>query len=107
VFLLTNDYGTAKEAHEFFPRVKWKYVDWPHHNDSSGGMENQTPSRDPALEVFIPLSLFDLVQDCSTLVVQGPSGFTGYVYRCVSKGWVVPLLILLPTQLTCHKLFWF
>ncbi len=27
VFLLTNDYGTAKEAHEFFPRVKWKYVD--------------------------------------------------------------------------------
>ena len=86
VFLLTDDYGAAKEAHEFFPHVKWKYVDRPHHNDSSGGMENQTPSRDPALEVVILLSLFDLVQDYSTLVVQGPSGFAGYVYRCVRDG---------------------
>jgi hypothetical protein len=55
-------------------------------------MENQTPLGDPALEVIILLFLFDLVQDCSILVVLGPSGFADYVYQHVSKGGVVPLL---------------
>ena len=98
VFLLTDDSGAIQEAHEFFPHVKWKYFDRPRHNGSSGGFENQTPSGDPAVEVIVLLTIFDLVQDCSTLV-QGPSGFTEYVYQHVSKGWVVSFLpIVLSTR---------
>ncbi len=85
MFLLTDDSGAIEEAHEFFPHINWKYFDRPHHNGSSGGWENQTPSGDPALEVIVILSIFDLVQDCSTLV-HGPSGFTNYMYEYVSQG---------------------
>jgi hypothetical protein len=107
MFLLTDDSGAIEEAHEFFPHVMWKYFDQPCHNGSSGGMENQTPSGDPALEVIVLLSIFDLVQDCSTLV-QGPSGFTEYVYQHVSKRWVVSFLPLYcqPANLSLFDYRW-
>jgi hypothetical protein len=98
VFLLTDDTGAIEEAHEFFPHINWKYFDRPRHNGSSGGWENQTPSEDPALEVIVILSLFDLVQDCSTLV-YGPSGFTNYINQYVSQGGKVYFLSFSP----CHS----
>jgi hypothetical protein len=70
VFLLTNDSGAIKEVHEFFPN-----------------MEDHTLSGDPAFEIIAILSMFDLVQDCSTLV-HGTSGFTEYIYQYVSNGGV-------------------
>ena len=79
MFLLTNDSGAIEEAHEFFPRVKWKHFDQPRHNGISGGFENH-----PTLEVIVLLFTFDLVQDCSSsTLVQGPNGFTEYVCVCV------------------------
>jgi hypothetical protein len=80
IFLLTDDSSAIEEANEFFPDLKWDYFNRPRHNGSSSGWEDHTPSGDPALEVIVIMSLFDLVQDCSVLV-QGGSGFTNYIYR--------------------------
>lgn len=80
IFLLTDDSSAIEEANEFFPDLKWNYFNRSRHNGSSSGWEDHTPSGDPALEVIVIMSLFDLVQDCSALV-QGNSGFTNYIYR--------------------------
>ena len=80
IFLLTDDSSAIDEAHEFFPNLKWDYFNRPRHNGSNSGWEDHTPSGDPALEVIVIMSLFDLVKDCSALV-QGGSGFTNYIYR--------------------------
>lgn len=87
VFLLTDDSSAIEEAHEFFPNIKWTYFNRPRHNITSSGWEDHTPSGDPALEVIVIMSAFDLVQDCSTLI-HGPSGFINYIYAYVSKVWV-------------------
>ena len=83
VFLLADDSDAIAEAHEFFPDIKWVHFDRPRPNGYSG-WENHTPSGDPALDVIVILSAFDLVQDCSTLV-HGRSGFSDYIYQYVSK----------------------
>ncbi|KAL3815470.1 LOW QUALITY PROTEIN: hypothetical protein ACHAXA_008520 [Cyclostephanos tholiformis] len=80
VFLLTDDFNAIEEAHEFFPNIKWAYFNRTRHRGNSSGWEDHTPSGDPALEVVVILSAFDLVQDCSTLV-QGPSGFAEIIYQ--------------------------
>jgi hypothetical protein len=72
MFLLTNDSGAIEEAQNSFCV-------------SSGNILTDLvimASVVPTLEVIVLLSIFDLVQDCSTLV-QGPSGFTEYVCVCV------------------------
>ena len=47
---------------------------------SSGGWENQTPSRSPLFEVVVLLATFDLAQECSA-IVHGDSGFAEYIYQ--------------------------
>ncbi|KAL9185302.1 hypothetical protein ACHAXT_003079 [Thalassiosira profunda] len=80
IFLLTDDQNAIDEAHEFFPELKWKYFDRPRHKGSEGGWENQTPSRNPALEVTTLLATFDLVQECSAMV-HGASSFAELVHQ--------------------------
>ena len=80
IFLLTDDSNAIKEAHEFFPDLKWRYFDRPRHKGSSGGWENQTPSRNPALEVIVLLATFELAQECSTMV-HGHSNFADYIWQ--------------------------
>jgi len=79
IFLLTDDANAVKEAHEFHPTLRWKYIDRPRHSGSSGGWENQTPSLNPALELIVIMATFELVQDCSSLV-HGFSGFSDYIW---------------------------
>lgn len=50
----------------------------------SGGWENQTPSRNPALEVIILVATFELAQECSA-IVHGHSNFAEYIYQQVSR----------------------
>ncbi|GFH44127.1 hypothetical protein CTEN210_00601 [Chaetoceros tenuissimus] len=63
---------------QFFPDLNWKYLDRPRHKGSSGGWENQTPSRNPALEVIILLATYELAQECSA-IVWGASGFADLI----------------------------
>ena len=84
IFLLTDDANAIDEAHEFFPNLKWKHLDRPRHRGSSGGWQSHTPSGDPALEVIILVSTFELVQKCSVLVA-GISSFAEYMYAHVSN----------------------
>ena len=79
IFLLTDDANAIKEAHEFHPNLRWKYIDRPRHKGSSGGWENQTPSLNPALELIVLMATFELVQDCSSLVA-GHSGLADYLW---------------------------
>ncbi|KAL7492085.1 hypothetical protein ACHAWT_001704 [Skeletonema menzelii] len=79
IFLLTDDANAVKEAHEFYPHLRWKYIDRPRHKGSSGGWENQTPSLNPALELIVLMAIFDLVQDCSSFV-HGHSGLSDYIW---------------------------
>ena len=66
-----------------FPNLNWKYLDRPWHKGSSGGWENHTPSRNPALEVITLVATFDLVQECSA-IVWGAGNFATYLYNQVS-----------------------
>ena len=84
IFLLTDDSNAIDEAHEFYPELNWKYLDRPRHKGSSGGWENQTPSRNPALEVIILLATFELAQECSA-IVWGASGFADLLLNQVSE----------------------
>lgn len=96
ILLLTDDSGAIDEAHEFFPNLNWKYLDRPRHKGSSGGFENQTPSRNPALEVIILMATFELAQECSA-IVRGASNFGEYLYNQVSLVlfWVLSILLSL------------
>ncbi|KAL7539566.1 hypothetical protein ACHAWF_006445 [Thalassiosira exigua] len=80
IFFLTDDANAIEEAHEFFPSLNWKYFDRPRHKGSEGGWENQTPSRNPALEVIVLLATFELAQECSAMV-YGHSNFAEYIYQ--------------------------
>lgn len=84
VFLLTDDANAVDEAEEFFPGLEWKYLDRPRHRGSSGGWENQTPSRDPRLETVVLLATFELAKDCSAFV-HGQSGFADHIYQQVRR----------------------
>ena len=79
IFLLTDDSNAIKEAHEFHPHLRWKYIDRPRHHGSSGGWENQTPSGVPSLELITLMAIFELVQDCSVFV-HGQSGLSDYIW---------------------------
>jgi hypothetical protein len=83
IFLLTDDSNAIDEAHEFFPNLNCKYLDRPRHKGSSGGWENQIPSRNPALEVIILVATFELAQECSA-IVWGASNFAEYLLNQVS-----------------------
>ena len=83
IFFLTDDANAIEEAHEFFPALNWKYFDRPRYKGSEGGWENQTPSRNPALEVVVLLATFELAQECSAFV-HGQSNFAEYIYEQVS-----------------------
>ena len=83
IFLLTDDSNAIDEAHEFFPNLNWKYLDRPRHKGSSGGWENHTPSRNPALEAIILVATFELVQECSA-IVWGAGNFAEYLVNHVS-----------------------
>ena len=86
IFLLTDDAGAINEAHEFFPDMNIKHFDRPRHKGSNKGTvwENQTPSRDPALEVIVMVATFELVQECSS-IVWSASNFANYMYNQVSE----------------------
>ena len=83
IFLLTDDSNAIEEALEFFPDLRWRYFDRPRHKGSSGGWENQTPSRNPAQEVIVLLATFELAQECST-IVHGHSNFAEYIWQHMS-----------------------
>ena len=67
----------------FFPNLQWAYLDRPRFKGSSGGWENQTPSRNPALETIFLLAEFELAMACSVFV-HGKSGFSNFIYQHVS-----------------------
>lgn len=79
IFLLTDDSNAVKEAHEFYPNLRWKYIDRPRHSGSSGGWENQIPSMNPSLELIVLMATFELAQDCSAFV-HGFSGLSDYIW---------------------------
>ncbi len=83
VLLLTDDANAIDEAHHFFPKLKWKYLDRPRFRGSSGGWENQTPSRNPANETIFILAELELVMGCSVFV-HGLSSFSDLIHRHVS-----------------------
>lgn len=84
ILLLTDDLNAIDEANQFFPTLKWKYLDRPRFRGSSGGWENQTPSRNPANEVIFMLTEFELTMGCSVFV-HGQSGFSNIIHRHVSN----------------------
>jgi hypothetical protein len=84
ILLLTDDSNAIDEALVFFPELKWKYLDRPRFKGSSGGWENQTPSRNPANETIFILAELELVRACSVFV-HGQSGFSNLIHRHVSK----------------------
>ena len=86
IFLLTDDSGAIDEAHEFFPELNFRYFDRPRQKGSNNGTvwENQTPSRNPAMEVIVLVATFELVQECSA-IVWGASNFANYMYNQVSE----------------------
>ena len=83
IIILTDDSNAIEEAHKFFPNLKWTYLDRPRFKGSSGGWENQTPSRNPALETIFLLAEFELAMACSVFV-HGESGFSNFIYQHVS-----------------------
>jgi hypothetical protein len=83
ILLLTDDLNAIDEAHLFFPNLKWTYLDRPRFRGSSGGWENQTPSRHPASETIFLLAEFELAAACSVFV-HGESGFSNIIYKHVS-----------------------
>ena len=83
IIILTDDLNAIKEAHKFFPNLQWAYLDRPRFKGSSGGWENQTPSRNPALETIFLLAEFELAMACSVFV-HGQSGFSNFIYQHVS-----------------------
>eukprot|EP00970_Alexandrium_tamarense_P006731 scaffold1171_cov212-Alexandrium_tamarense.AAC.4 len=85
VFLLTDDANAIEEAHEFFPHIKWKHVNRTRSRGSEGAWEGHTPSGNPALEVIMLLSIFDLASECSA-IVYGHSNFADYIIAG-RKGW--------------------
>lgn len=68
VLLLTDDANAIDEALEFHPNINWVYLDRPRHRGTSGGWEEQVPSKDPKSEVVTILSILRLVPRCSTLI---------------------------------------
>ena len=80
IFLLTDDANAIDEAHEFFPHLRWKYFKRPRFKGSSGGWENQTPSRNPAFEVIVILATLDLAQECSSFV-HGHSNYAEVIWQ--------------------------
>jgi hypothetical protein len=68
IFLLTDDANAIDEAHEFYPELKWKYLNRKRWRGTEGGWENQTPSRSPKLELAIIMATLRLAQRCDTIV---------------------------------------
>jgi hypothetical protein len=83
ILLLTDDSNAIDEAHKFSPNLKWAYLDRPRFKGSSGGWENHSPSRNPALETIFLLTELELAMACS-VIVNGESGFSRLIYRHVS-----------------------
>ena len=84
IFLMTDDSGAIEEAHEFYPELRWTYINKPRFNGSNVGWEDQMPSRNPAYEVIMLLSEFELAMACSTFV-HGHSGFSNFILQYVSS----------------------
>jgi hypothetical protein len=75
LLLLTDDANAIDEAAEFFPSLKWKFLNRSRHRGDAGGFENQIPSQNPALEVVIIKAIFKWVQSCD-VIVHGAGGFS-------------------------------
>ena len=65
------------------------YINFTHcfpyrHKGSSGGWENHTPSRNPALDTTILVATFELAQECSA-IVWSAGGFSAYLLNQVSS----------------------
>ena len=65
------------------------YINFTHrfpyrHKGSSGGWENHTPSRNPALDTIILVATFELAQECSA-IVWSAGGFSAYLLNQVSS----------------------
>ena len=54
------------------------------HKGSSGGCENHTPSRNPALDTTILVATLELAQECSA-IVWGAGGFSQLLFNQVSS----------------------
>ena len=79
ILLLTDDQNAIEEAHEFYPKINWRYFSRPRFRGKEGGWENQIPSGNPKLEVIVLLSTFKIVKQCDVLV-HGKSGFANALY---------------------------
>ena len=84
IFLLTDDQNAIDEAHEFYPDIRWHYIDRPRFRGNEGGWENQTPSNDPKQEVVTILGTFQLAQRCDTFV-HGHSVFSDEIFRAMEQ----------------------
>jgi hypothetical protein len=84
IFLLTDDSNAILEAHEFFPHINWVYLDRQRHNGTSGGWENQTPSKNPKLETIVIMSIFELAQQCNNFV-HGRSSFSSMIWTHMQR----------------------
>jgi hypothetical protein len=80
IFLLTDDANAIDEALEFFPDVNWFYFNRTRFRGSSGGWENQTPSKSPKQEVITLLATLQIARMCDS-VVYGESGFANLIVR--------------------------
>lgn len=85
IFLLTDDANAIDEAHEFYPDLKWTYLNRKRWRGTEGGWENQTPSRSPKLEIAIIMATLRLVQRCDT-IVHSASEFATTLRRFMNMG---------------------
>jgi hypothetical protein len=85
IVLLTDDANAIDEALEFFPDLKWHYLNRPRHHGDEGGWENQVPSKNPALEVIVIKSIFRMVRPCD-VIVHGYGGFSNAIHGSMQNG---------------------
>ena len=85
IFLLTDDANAIDEAHEFFPDLRWRYLNRTRWRGTEGGWENQTPSRSPKLELVVILATLRLVGRCDALV-HSSSSFSKMLERAMRWG---------------------
>ena len=72
--LFTDDSNAIQEAHTSYPQTNWMYFNRQRYAGSSAGWERHIPSNVPLKEVLTLLGIFDVVQQCDTLV-YGYSNF--------------------------------
>jgi hypothetical protein len=73
IFLLTDDHNAIGEATTLYPNKNWMFLNRPRWRADEGGWEHQIPSSDPAFEMRVLLSTFQLVKQCQSFVYSTSS----------------------------------